>query len=226
MTISDFLFFVFAAMVIVSALGVVTSKNPVHSVLFLVLTFFCSAAIWLMLEAEFLAITLVLVYVGAVMVLFLFVVMMLDINVTRMREGFVSYLPLGIAFAIVVLAIMVWVVGPAGPDVTNTVALHQAVVHSADYSNTKALGKIIYTDYVLAFEVAAVILLVAIIAAISLTLRRRPSQNPVPSEQIKVMRNDWLKIISMQAEVKKLITLSSYLILAALYCYRCCRYFS
>ncbi len=204
MTISDFLFFVFAGMVIVSALGVVTSKNPVHSALFLVLTFFCTAAIWLMLEAEFLAIVLVLVYVGAVMVLFLFVVMMLDINVAAMREGFVSYLPVGIAFAMVMLAIMVWVVGPTGPDVSNTAALHQAVSHSADYSNTKALGEILYTRYVLAFEIAAVILLVAIIAAISLTLRTRPTTKyQIPSEQIKVKRNDRLKIISMQAEVKK-----------------------
>ena len=204
MTITDFLFFVFAGMVIMSALGVVTSKNPVHSIMFLVLTFFCSAAIWLMLEAEFLAIILVLVYVGAVMVLFLFVVMMLDINIVKMRQGFVSYLPVGIAFAVVILAIMVWVVGPAGPDVSNTAALHQAVTHGADYSNTKMLGKIIYTDYVLAFEIAAVILLVAIIAAISLTLRRRPgTKHQIPGEQIKVKRDDRLKIISMEAEVKK-----------------------
>ena len=188
-------------MIVVSALGVVVSKNPVHSALFLVLTFFCTSAIWLMLEAEFLAITLVLVYVGAVMVLFLFVVMMLDINVTEMRKGFVSYLPVGIAFALTMLAIMVWVVGPA---VVDTPALNQAVVHGADYSNTKELGKILYTDYVLAFEIAAVILLVAIIAAISLTLRRRPkTKYQTPGEQIKVKRDDRLKIISMDAEVKK-----------------------
>ena len=204
MSINDFLFFVFAGMVIVSALGVVTSKNPVHSALFLVLTFFCSSAVWLMLEAEFLAITLVLVYVGAVMVLFLFVVMMLDINVAEMREGFVSYLPVGIFFAIVMVAIMVWVVGPVGPDITDTAALNQAVVHGADYSNTKELGRILYTEYVLAFEIAAVILLVAIIAAIALTLRSRPTTKyQKPGEQIKVKRNDRLKIVSMEAEVKK-----------------------
>jgi len=204
MTITDLLFFAFSGMIVVSALGVVVSKNPVHSALFLVLTFFCTSAIWLMLEAEFLAITLVLVYVGAVMVLFLFVVMMLDIKVTEMRKGFVSYLPVGIGFALAMLGIMVWVVGPFGTGITDTATLNQAVVHGANYSNTKELGKVLYTDYVLAFEIAAVILLVAIIAAISLTLRRRPqTKYQTPGEQIKVKRNDRLKIISMDAEVKK-----------------------
>ena len=204
MTITDFLFFAFAGVVIASALGVVTSRNPVHSALFLVLTFFSCSAIWLMLEAEFLAITLVLVYVGAVMVLFLFVVMMLDINVARMREGFVSYLPIGAVFALLVLAIMVWVVGPVGPDVMGTAALDNAVKHAADYSNTEALGEILYTDYVLAFEIAAVILLVAIIAAIALTLRRRPTTKyQTPGNQIKVKRDDRLKIIKSDAEVLK-----------------------
>jgi len=204
MTITDFLFFAFAGVVIASALGVVASKNPVHSALFLVLTFFSCSAIWLMLEAEFLAITLVLVYVGAVMVLFLFVVMMLDINVARMREGFVSYLPVGILFAFLMLAVMVYVVGPVGPDVMATAALDNAVKHAADYSNTEALGEILYTDYVLAFEVAAIILLVAIIAAITLTLRRRPTTKyQTPGNQIKVKRNDRLKVIKSDAEVLK-----------------------
>ncbi len=204
MTITDFLFFSFAAVVIAAAVGVVTSKNPVHSALFLVLTFFSSSAIWLMLEAEFLAITLVLVYVGAVMVLFLFVVMMLDINIVKMREGFVSYLPAGGLFALLMVAVMVWVVGPVGPDVMGTAALDNAVRHAADYSNTEALGEILYTDYVLAFEIAAVILLVAIIAAISLTLRRRPATKyQTPGKQIKVKRNDRLKIIKSDAEVLK-----------------------
>jgi NADH-quinone oxidoreductase subunit J len=201
MTITDFLFFVFAGLVLASALGVVTSKNPVHSVLFLVLTFFSCSALWLMLEAEFLAITLVLVYVGAVMVLFLFVVMMLDINIAKMREGFVSYLPVGGLFALALIAAMVWVVGPVGPDVMATDALDKAVKHAADYSNTEALGEILYTDYVLAFEVAAVILLVAIVSAIALTLRRRPTTKyQTPGKQIKVKRDDRLKIIKMDAE--------------------------
>ncbi len=204
MTITDFLFFAFAGVTIAAALGVVVSKNPVHSALFLVLTFFSCSAIWLMLEAEFLAITLVLVYVGAVMVLFLFVVMMLDINVAKMREGFVSYLPVGALFALLMLAIMVYVVGPVGPDVMNTAALDNAVVHASDYSNTEALGEILYTDYVLAFEIAAIILLVAIIAAISLTLRRRPkTKYQTPANQIKVKRDDRLKIIKSDAEVLK-----------------------
>ena len=204
MTITDFLFFTFAAVVIAAAIGVVTSKNPVHSALFLVLTFFSCSAIWLMLEAEFLAITLVLVYVGAVMVLFLFVVMMLDINVAKMREGFVSYLPIGGLFALLMVAVMVWIVGPVGPDVMGTAALDNAVRHAADYSNTEALGEILYTDYVLAFEIAAVILLVAIVAAISLTLRKRPATKyQTPGNQIKVKRNDRLKIIKSDAEVLK-----------------------
>jgi NADH-quinone oxidoreductase subunit J len=204
MTITDFLFFAFAGVVIASALGVVTSRNPVHSALFLVLTFFSCSAIWLMLEAEFLAITLVLVYVGAVMVLFLFVVMMLDINVAKMREGFVSYLPVGIVFALLMLAVMVYVVGPVGPDVMGTAALDNAVRHAADYSNTEALGEVLYTEYVLAFEIAAVILLVAIIAAITLTLRRRPTTKyQTPGKQIKVKRDDRLKIIKSDAEVLK-----------------------
>ncbi|MBT8118808.1 MAG: NADH-quinone oxidoreductase subunit J [Gammaproteobacteria bacterium] len=204
MMITDFLFFAFAGVVIASALGVVASRNPVHSALFLVLTFFSCSAIWLMLEAEFLAITLVLVYVGAVMVLFLFVVMMLDINVAKMREGFVSYLPVGIVFAVLMLAVMVYVVGPVGPDVMGTAALDNAVRQAADYSNTEALGEVLYTDYVLAFEIAAVILLVAIIAAITLTLRRRPTTKyQTPGKQIKVKRDDRLKVIKSDAEVLK-----------------------
>ncbi|HEB82471.1 MAG TPA: NADH-quinone oxidoreductase subunit J [Gammaproteobacteria bacterium] len=202
MSITDFLFFAFAGLTIAAALGVVLSKNPVHAVLFLILTFFASSAIWLMLEAEFLAITLVLVYVGAVMVLFLFVVMMLDINIAKMREGFVNYLPIGALFAVAIVAAMIWVVGPVGPEVMNTDALNQAVTHGPDYSNTRALGEILYTEYVLAFEIAAVILLVAIIAAIALTLRRRPdTKYQTPGKQIKVKRDDRLKIIKMDAEV-------------------------
>jgi len=198
MTVTDFLFLVFSAVVVASALGVVASRNPVHSALFLVLTFFSCSAVWMLLEAEFLAITLVLVYVGAVMVLFLFVVMMLDINIAKMRQGFVSYLPVGALFALLMVGIMVWVVGPVGPDVMGTPALDNAVRHGPEYSNTEALGKILYTDYVLAFEVAAVILLVAIIAAIALTLRTRPTTKyQEPDKQIQVKRNDRLKIVKM-----------------------------
>ena len=205
MSFTDLIFFVFSGMLVLSALGVITMRNPVYSALFLVLSFISCSALWLLLEAEFLAIALVLVYVGAVMVLFLFVVMMLDINVEEMRSGFVKYLPIGVASALALLGIMIWVVGPVGPDVVGAEALQQAVAHDADYSNTKELGRVLYTDYVLPFEVAAVILLVAIIAAISLTLRRRPvTKYQTPSNQVKVKREDRIRMVkNMDAEVKE-----------------------
>ena len=205
MSFTDLIFFVFSGMLVLSALGVITMRNPVYSALFLVLSFISCSALWILLEAEFLAIALVLVYVGAVMVLFLFVVMMLDINVEEMRSGFVKYLPIGVASALALLGIMIWVVGPVGPDVVGAEALQQAVVHDADYSNTKELGRVLYTDYVLPFEVAAVILLVAIIAAISLTLRRRPvTKYQTPSNQVKVKREDRIRMVkNMDAEVKE-----------------------
>ena len=167
--IEAIIFYVFAFMTVTAATVVVTVRNPVNAALFLVLTFFTSAVIWMTLEAEFLAISLVLVYVGAVMVLFLFVVMMLDINIARMREGFVRYLPLGLAVAAIMLLMMLSVVTS---DVF-VLDVGSEPVHAADYSNTKALGAVLYTEYVFAFEIAAVILLVAIIAAISLTMRKR-----------------------------------------------------
>jgi NADH-quinone oxidoreductase subunit J len=204
MTFIDLNFYFFSGLLILAALGVVTSKNPVHSALLLVLSFFSCAAIWLLLEAEFLAIALVLVYVGAVMVLFLFVVMMLDINVEEMRKGFVRYLPVGVLIAVILAAQMIWIVGPVGPDVLGDESLNQAVRHEADYSNTKELGRVLYTEYVLPFEVASVILLVAIVAAISLTLRRRGhTKYQTPGKQIKVKRNDRLRIVKMDAEEKE-----------------------
>ena len=204
MSFTDLLFFAFSGVLVIAALGVITMRNPVYSALFLVLSFFAASAIWILLEAEFLAITLVLVYVGAVMVLFLFVVMMLDINVEEMRKGFVSFLPVGIAFALAMLGIMVWVVGPIGPDIVAVDSLQHAVVHDADYSNTKALGRILYTEYVLPFEVASVILLVAIIAAITLTLRRRESTKyQTPGNQVKVKSSDRLRVVKMESEAKE-----------------------
>jgi NADH-quinone oxidoreductase subunit J len=205
MIFTDLIFFVFSGMLVASALGVITMRNPVYSALFLVLSFVSCSALWILLEAEFLAITLVLVYVGAVMVLFLFVVMMIDINIEEMRAGFVKYLPIGIASALAFLGIMVWVVGPVGPDVVGAESLQQAVAHGADYSNTKELGRILYTDYVLPFEIASVILLVAIIAAISLTLRRRPTTKyQTPGNQVKVKREDRIRMVkNMDAEVKE-----------------------
>jgi NADH-quinone oxidoreductase subunit J len=193
--IETIIFYVFAIATVVSASAVVTVKNPVHAVLFLVLTFFTSAVLWMTLEAEFLAISLVLVYVGAVMVLFIFVVMMLDINIARMREGFVRYLPLGLLVAAIMLGLMLSVVTS---DVFVFDAALEPVAKPADYSNTKALGGVLYTDYVFAFEIAAVILLVAIIAAISLTMRKRPqTKYQSPSEQMKVRKADRLRVVKM-----------------------------
>ena len=204
MSIVQFIFYGCSVLLIASALMVITSKNAVRSVMFLILTFFYAACIWMILEAEFLAILLILVYVGAVMVLFLFVVMMLDINIEEMRKGFVSYLPIGILIALILAAQMIWVVGPIGPDVLSDESLNQAVRQAADYSNTKELGRVLYTVYVLPFEIAAVILLVAIIAAITLTLRRRPNtRHQTPSEQVKVKREDRLRIVKMDAEEKE-----------------------
>jgi NADH-quinone oxidoreductase subunit J len=192
--IETIIFYVFAVATVTTACAVVTVRNPVHAVLFLVLTFFTSAVIWMTLEAEFLAISLVLVYVGAVMVLFIFVVMMLDINVARMREGFVRYLPLGLAVAAIMLMMMLSVVTS---DVF-VMDLGAEPVHGADYSNTKELGAVLYTKYVFAFEIAAVILLVAIIAAISLTMRKRAkTKYQSPSAQMKVRSGDRLRIVKM-----------------------------
>ena len=193
--IEAIIFYFFAIMTVTTATVVVTVRNPIHAALFLVLTFFTSAAIWMTLEAEFLAITLVLVYVGAVMVLFLFVVMMLDINIARMREGFSRVLPLGIVVAAIMLGLM-WSVVTS--DIFSVEVIARPAAKAADYSNTKALGGVLYTDYVFAFEIAAVILLVAIIAAIALTMRKRPQtkyQNP--TDQIKVKKSDRLRIVKM-----------------------------
>ncbi len=191
------IFYIFAVATVMSATAVVTVKNPVHAALFLVLTFFTSAILWMSLEAEFLAITLVLVYVGAVMVLFVFVVMMLDINIARLREGFVRYLPLGLLVALVMLGMMVSIVTS---DVFVLEAGSEPLPKPADYSNTEALGAVLYTEYVFAFEIAAVILLVAIISAIALTMRKRAlTKYQDPSAQIKVRKADRLRIVKMPA---------------------------
>ena len=166
-----------------------------HAVLFLVLAFISSAGIWMLLEAEFLAIALVLVYVGAVMVLFLFVVMMLDINLVRLREGFWRWLPFGAGLAGLMAFEMIWVLGSS--DTSRGMV---AVKHAADYSNTKELGRLLYTEYVYPFEIAAVILLVAMVAAIALTLRRRKdAKSQVVSEQIAVKKADRLRIVPMKS---------------------------
>lgn len=194
----QFLFYAFSAVLIAAAIGVIVARNPVYSALSLVLAFFTSAALWLLIEAEFLAIVLVLVYVGAVMVLFLFVVMMLDVNFEKLRAGFRKHLPVAGIVGVLMALEMILVVGarefgrrevaPPGPP-------------PADYSNTKELGRVLYTDYVFAFELAAVLLLVAIVAAIALTLRKRKeTRYQEPAEQVAVTKEDRLRIVRMKAE--------------------------
>ena len=193
-------FYFFAAVMIFAALRVITARNPVHAALFLVLAFFTASAIWMLLRAEFLAITLVLVYVGAVMVLFLFVVMMLDINLDRIRQGFWSYLPLGATVGLLMVVEMALVLGGR---YFGLAALPVPKDPGAGYSNTKALGRILYTDYVYPFELASVVLLVAIIAAIALTMRKRKdSKFQDPSQQVKVRRADRVRMVSVPSEPK------------------------
>ena len=189
------IFYAFGAVLLLSGIRVITARNPVHGALFLVLAFFTAAGLWLLLRAEFLAIALVVVYVGAVMVLFLFVVMMLDINLERVREGFWRNLPLAVVVGVVMVWEMVTVVAYRYWGTTPPPALADR------YSNTKALGLLLYTDYAYAFEIAAVILLVAIIAAIALTLRRRKDTRAQrPADQVRVRREDRVRLVAMPVE--------------------------
>lgn len=198
MEFKTFVFYMLAAITVFAALRVITATNPIHAVLFLVLAFFNTGGIWLLLEAEFLAIVLVMVYVGAVMVLFLFVVMMLDINVARLREGFWSYLPVGAVVGLVMLAEMVVVVG--GPYFGFD-AMPAPPAAQAGYSNTQALGRVLYTDYVYPFELASLLLLLAMMAAVALTLRHRKGTKSIdPSIQLAVKRSDRVRLVSMPAE--------------------------
>ena len=193
------LFYVFATILVLAALGVITSRNPVYSALALVLCFVTAAAIWLLLEAEFLAVVLVLVYVGAVMVLFLFVVMMLDINLERLREGFTRFAWLGwlTAFAVIFEIVgVVWARGGLGID-----ASHGGTPTPPGYSNTLELGQLLYTRYAYPLELAAVLLLVAIVAAIVLTLRHRPGYKQQNiSAQVAVRSADRLRVVKMDPE--------------------------
>ncbi len=190
------LFYVFAALMLFAAFRVITARNPVHAALYLVLAFFQAAAIWILLKAEFLAITLVLVYVGAVMVLFLFVVMMLDINLDGVRQGFWKHFPLaGSVGAIIALEMSYVLMGGfrEPPKLASPVGQIGMQV-----SNTKELGKVLYSEYIYPLEIAAVILLVAIIAAIALTLReRKDSKSQNPSEQVRVKRADRVRLVKM-----------------------------
>ena len=196
--LTTILFYVFATVLVGSAIGVVLARNPVHAALFLVLAFFESAALWLMLEAEFLGIVLVLVYVGAVMVLFLFVIMMLDINIAQMRSGLTRYAPLGAIVAAVMIGEIFYVVWMRHLGIS--LAL-QAPPMSVAGSNTHALGALLYTDYMLPFQLAAVVLLIAIVAAIALTMRHRPGHKVQDvSAQVAVRREDRLRIVKVDSE--------------------------
>jgi NADH-quinone oxidoreductase subunit J len=191
-------FYAFALILVFAALRVITARNPVHASLFLVLAFVTAAGLWMLLEAEFLAITLVLVYVGAVMVLFLFVVMMLDINIDRIREGYWEYLVPALVVAGTMLAEMtLLLVGRS----LRLEGMPAPAAKAETYSNTKELGRLIYTQYVYAFEIASVILLVAIVAAIALTMRRRKdSKYQDPARQVVVRRADRVRIVAMKSE--------------------------
>lgn len=195
MLVQSVVFYFFATVLVLSAIAMITVRNPVHAVLCLVLAFFTSAAIWLLLEAEFLGIALVLVYVGAVMVLFLFVVMMLDVNIAKLRAGFAKYLPLGILVGVIMAAEMIVVL--------NNPAFNLQKPHSkpADYSNTQELGELLFTEYVYPFEIAGVILLVAIIAAIVLTMRKSTvAKRQSPSKQININKKDRVRLVSLNKE--------------------------
>jgi len=201
MSFQVIVFYSFAAWVIFSALMVITSKNSVKAALFLVLTFASAAAIWLLLEAEFLALSLIVVYVGAVMVLLLFVVMMMDIDYAALRQGFVNKLPLAIVTSLAFFALLYFFITHGEFSAEN---FAQPEPHASDYSNIKELGRVLYTDYVIAFETAAVILLVAIISAIALTFRgRKHRKAQVISKQLAANKRNRLKIISMEATVEK-----------------------
>ena len=197
MEFSTFTFYVFAAIMLFAALRVITAKNPVHAALFLALAFFSASGLWFLLQAEFLAIILIMVYVGAVMVLFLFVVMMLDIDVVRLRHRFWSYLPLGALIGVLMVVEMAMVLGGKYFSIEALPGQN----YPAGYSNIKELGRLLYTEYVYPFELASIILLVGIIAAVLLTLRRRKdTKYQDPAKQIALKREESVRLVSMPAE--------------------------
>ncbi|MDR1423823.1 MAG: NADH-quinone oxidoreductase subunit J [Azoarcus sp.] len=198
MEFKTFVFYLLSAVLVLSALRVITARNPVHAVLFLVLAFFNAGGIWLLLSAEFLAVTLVMVYVGAVMVLFLFVVMMLDIDFTRLREGFWKYLPVGALVGVVLTIEMSLVLGG---KYFGLEAMPAPAATPAGFSNTRELGLVLYTDYAWPFELAALVLLVAMITAVSLTLRRRRTDKWIAaSAQVSVHHEGRIELVKMAAE--------------------------
>jgi NADH-quinone oxidoreductase subunit J len=199
MILQEIVFYLFSLVMVAAATMVITVRNPVYAALFLVLTFFSAAAIWMLLQVEFLAIVLVVVYVGAVMVLFLFVVMMLDINVAPLQEGFIRYLPVGLLVAFAMAAefmLVLW-----GRDRFGIDAFPDPGQADPGYSNTRAVGEWLYTQFLLPFEVAGIILLVAIVAAIALTLRKRPNvKTQVPSRQVQARKEERVRLVKMKSE--------------------------
>lgn len=197
MTFTNFIFYFFSAILLLSALMVILVRNPVKGALFLVLAFFCSSVLWMLMQAEFLSLALIFVYVGAVMTLFLFVVMMLNLDLSSLREGFVRYLPFGLIVMALLVGLMLFVIGPKHFDSSYATLK----IQPSDYSNTKELGNVLYTEYLYPFEIAAVILLVAIVSAISLAFRpkrERKSQNI--AAQINVRAEDRVKLVNMKSE--------------------------
>ena len=193
MSIELIIFFVFSSLLIISAIGVVTVNNPVKSAIYLVFAFFTSAVLWLLLNAEFLAIILILVYVGAVMVLFLFVVMMLDINISELKEGFVNYLPIGFIVFLITTALLITFFQTQFADVDKNIINEIKIIGD---DNTKNLGYLLYTEYILAFEISAMILLLGIVSAITLTHQKNPANKyQIPSEQVNIKKEDRIKII-------------------------------
>jgi len=202
MPIIELVFYTFGTVLTLSALSVITSRNPIYSVLFLVLSFFNGAALFILAGAEFLGFTLILVYVGAVMVLFLFVLMMLDINLQRMREGILNYLPIGAAIAFVLVVEMAMALSTGGGSAP--VIGGDSALGGPEAGNTTLLGRVLYSVYLLPFEVAALVLLVALIAAIALTLRQRPdTKYQVPGKQVRVRREDRVRMVDMPSEQRQ-----------------------
>jgi NADH-quinone oxidoreductase subunit J len=199
MIVQELIFYAFSLVLVFAAIAVISVRNPVYAVLFLVLAFFSASAIWMLLEAEFLAIILVVVYVGAVMVLFLFVVMMLDINLVPLKEGFTRYLPVALLVAVAMaieLLMVVWAKGRFGVD-----AFPIPQPNPVGHSNTRELGELLYTNYLLPFEVAGVVLLVAILAAVALTLRTRPGiRTQDVGQQVRTRRDQSVRLVKMKPE--------------------------
>ncbi len=199
MIVQELIFYAFSLVLIFAAVSVISVRNPVYAVLFLVLAFFSAAAIWMLLEAEFLAIILIVVYVGAVMVLFLFVVMMLDINLVPLKEGFIRYLPVAVLVAVAMAVELLMVLWSRGRFGVEMFPVPQP--NPADYSNARELGELLYTNYLLPFEVAGVILLVAIIAAVALTLRTRTGiRTQDPAAQVRTRRDESVRLVKMKSE--------------------------